>query len=714
MLFRLTSIKRLSLYFLVFGLAILTNYFFTGELLTRFNDVSVYEWTNRQIFASFLLIATIALSAFCFGRRDDFEAETAGAGGDDASLKTLWQWSALIPAFICYGLSTWLYLRQGETESVRWLWLASVVLLIAPLIRNSRLGDFVTFQFWEYSILALIVAGAFALRYVDLTTIPHHVSNDTAIMGLYSRKLLNENDGRWIGMALQTNHQFSEHQLLALGMRLFGISHYGLSMLSVIAGTVSVVALHMLGRILFNRWVGLLAAGFLAIDYVHVHFSRIIFGPITTCFVLLGALFLMHGVKRNRHMSFALGGIGFGLGLLGYYSGRVGVAIVITLAALWLWQRRQYPKVTFSCWFLVFSGMLFTFGPNLAYGIKNFNAFNGRGNNVIIWTSGAWSHASYTYQSKGSAAVVLKEQAKRALLSPFYYPDSSSICGLKKPMLSALAAAFFILGLGYCARRFRRIPCAFPLIWAGLVFLLGGILTIDPPFWPHLNIACPALALVTAVGAERFCRRVILSGGRRMSLVIPLVMAVGLCFAGLNNWDVYYRFAKDYSTGRSSAMRQIQAITEVVDYRVYIISPQLQWQHEVYQFFTSDVDGRNLSEAELYRQLPVIDKPTAFVVHEDTDYAKCVDYLSNAFPWSVRRAFNVGWKFTIIRVFPPGYVEPPASGTPPPGMWDSKGWRFVFTVLIGALSLGWVTLHREIQREKRSTRPGHQSELGSS
>ena len=32
---------------------------------------------------------------------------------------------------------------------------------------------------------------------------------------------------------------------------------------------------------------GLLAAGFLAIDYVHIHFSRIIFGPVTTLLLLM-------------------------------------------------------------------------------------------------------------------------------------------------------------------------------------------------------------------------------------------------------------------------------------------------------------------------------------------------------------------------------------------------------------------------------------------
>ena len=695
MLSRVSHTKKLAVYCLAFGLAMLTNYLFAGEVLTRFKDLSPNSWGAQQNLAVLALAGAIALSAACFGRRDDFKAAEGDAGGEGAGLKTAWDWLGLLPAFICYGASTWLYLEHGETGTVRWLWLASVGLLLVPLLRKSRFKDFVTFHFWEYSVLALIVTGAFILRYVDLTTIPHHVSNDTAIMGLFSRKLLTEGDGRWVGIALQTNHQFSEHQLLVVGMRLFGVSHYGLSMLSVIAGTVSVVATHLLGRALFNRWVGLIAASFLAIDYVHLHFSRIIFGPITTCFLLLGALFLVHGIRRGSRLGFALGGVGIGMGMLGYYSGRVGLPILCTLMALWVWQRKRYPQITTSCWLLVLAGTAFAFGPNLAYGVKKLNEFNGRGNNVILCTPVAWKHSSAKYHSQGNPAVVLKEQAKRAFLGPFFFPDSSTICALRKPMLSSLAAIFFILGLGYCVRRYRDIPCAFPLIWAGLVFLLGGMLTIDPPFWPHLNIAAPALALIAAVGAERFARRVILEGGRRIAMLVPMVMTVGICFTGINNWEVYHRFARDYATGRSHAMRQIQDITRAVDYRVFIVSPEFNWGHEVYQFFTSEVDGHNLSEEELYRKLPVIDKPTAFVVHEDTDYEKCVAFLSNAYPWAVRRAYSSPWRFTIIRVFPPGHVEPPEKLTPPLFLWESWGWRCVFAVLLGVLWLGWVTLHRE-------------------
>ena len=148
-------------------------------------------------------------------------------------------------------------------------------------------------------------------------------------------------------------------------------------------------------------------------------------------------------------------------------------------------------------------------------------------------------------------------------------------------------------------------------------------------------------------------------------------------------------------------MRQIESITRGVDYRVYIISRDIRWDNEVHRFFLRGVDGHDLREAALYENTPVITKPTAFVVHQDTDYKKCVDYLTQAYPWAVRRAFNpTGWKYTIIRVFPPGYVEPPQPVEPPPLRWDRPGWNYVFAVLLAGLVLGWWTLHRELRRNR--------------
>ena len=59
-------------------------------------------------------------------------------------------------------------------------------------------------------------------------------------------------------------------------MRLFGQNLYGLMMGSVIAGTLVIPAVFLLGREMFGRRVGLVAAVLSAISYSDIHFSRVV------------------------------------------------------------------------------------------------------------------------------------------------------------------------------------------------------------------------------------------------------------------------------------------------------------------------------------------------------------------------------------------------------------------------------------------------------
>jgi hypothetical protein len=90
--------------------------------------------------------------------------------------------------------------------------------------------------------------------------------------------------------------------------------------------------------------------------------------------------------------------------------------------------------VRFKLWWIGFGGALVVFGPNVAYLIDEFQRFSGRGNHVLIWTEEAWRHLSLKYQSGGSVWIVLKEQILRAALAPFYFPDESTICYLRRPI----------------------------------------------------------------------------------------------------------------------------------------------------------------------------------------------------------------------------------------------------------------------------------------
>lgn len=681
----------------VFGL--LSNYLFTGEVITRFHDSNSEIWGGRQIAGSVCLVLAIAASVWVFRKREDFAEARRTDGGPSPGAPKL-RFSFFAPAIAAYLLSTALYLITGETWVVRWIWLLSIALLLTPLWRQISLRTLRSIAAWEYLILVIVTFVAFLLRYTDVENLPLHVDNDVAIMGLRSRQLIENNDWRWVGMA-ETIHHLSEHQFIALSMRLFGVSLTGLAMFSILAGSATCVVVYAYGRIFFNRWVGLLAAAFLAFNYVHIHFSRQIFGPLATFFVALAGLFLIHGLRSGRLLSFALGGIAIGAGLLDYYSARIGPVLIIGLFALWWLQRKKHPQVGYAHWGLALLGALAVFGPNLAYGLVEFSQFSGRGRDVILWTDPAWAHLSQKYHSEGNTLVVLWEQTKRTLLAPFYFPDESTICHLRRPMLGALTALSFMLGLGYCLRRWRQFPPGFLLMWIGVTFVFGGILTIDPPFWPHLNIAVPALALVAAVGIERLVRRVVETCGGAVEKLAPAALAAAVLFSGIHDWEVYYRFARDHATSRVIAMRQIRSFSE--EHRIYLISPDLQWEQETFQFFTPHIDGRDLAEEDLLKNIPPIEKPTVFMVFEGTK-PETLEKLKAAFPYARREAFWDGWGWLVltqVEVYPPDYIFAPQRHNPQkPYLIDFAGWRLVALLLVLAIALGSLLIGRQVRQER--------------
>ncbi len=683
----------------VFGL--LSNYFFTGEFVTRFRDTNSSVWGGHQIAGAICLLLAIAAGIWAFRSSEDYIGSPqpgGGLAGDSPRLRI----TAFAPAAIAYLLSIAVYLVMGETSVVRWIWLLSIALLLVPLWRQCTLTALRSIAPWEYLLVVIITFVAFLLRYTDLDTLPLHVDNDISIMGLRSRQLIENNDWRWVGMAW-TIHHLSEHQFIALSMRLFGVSLTGLAMFSVLAGSATCVVVYAYGRILFNRWVGLLGAALLAFNYVHIHFSRQIFGPLATLFVTLAGVFLIHGLRSGRLLSFAMGGIAIGAGLLDYYSARIGPVLVLGLFALWWLQRRRFAHVGYLHWSVALLGILTVFGPNLAYGLTEFSQLSGRGRDVILWTDPAWAHLSQKYQSNGNAWVVLWEQTKRTLLAPFYFPDESTICHLRKPMLGALTALSFMLGLGYGLRRLRQFPHAFLLMWIGVTFLCGGILTIDPPFWPHLNIAVPALALVAAVGIERLTRRIALASGGMVGQLAPAALAAAVLFSGIHEWEVYYRFARDHAAGRVIAMRQIRSFSR--EHRIYLISPDLKWEQETFQFFTPKIDGRNLSGNELLKAIPPIEKPTVFMVFEGTR-PEVLERLKAAFPYARREAFWDGWGWPVltqVEVYPKDYVFAPQRHRPPaPYLIDFAGWRLIALLLVLVIALGTLLIGRQVRAERTS------------
>ncbi len=121
------------------------------------------------------------------------------------------------------------------------------------------------------------------------------------------------------------------------------------------------------------------------------------------------------------------------------------------------------------------------------FALRDPKSYAGRANDVMIQTPEVMRHSQAKHGTTSESAIIV-EQLSRSFLTLYRYGDQSPHFWLPKPMVGGLVAVFFTLGLKLWLSRWREISLLTLGAWFLLTFLLGGVLTSDPPHWPHLNI----------------------------------------------------------------------------------------------------------------------------------------------------------------------------------------------------------------------------------
>jgi 4-amino-4-deoxy-L-arabinose transferase-like glycosyltransferase len=658
-------------------LALAAQYLFTGEVFTHQLDSNTWVWTTSYSVALVMLLLAIGFATWAASLSKHGETETSSTAylpTDELKRDRTW----LIGSGVCYLLSILVYLFVGENSLVRWLWAAGIGLLIIPLWLQSR-GKSTTgekIQSWEWILVGIIALIGFGLRYWKLTEIPSHVDNDVALMGTFGLKLIGTGQYNWIGFS-GSQHLLSYDQFMAWGMRLFGQNHYGIVMVSVVLGTLSLVLIFLLGRELGGRFIGFVALGLLTISYTHIQFSRILFGN-SASFVAIFAIYAFFKGLRARESSwFALAGVLIGWGLLLYDSSRVIPAVVLFIMIWqWIWQREVF-KSLYKNWGVLIAGIILGFGPMLAFAVRDFFNFSGRANVVTLWNPVIWQHELASYETT-SPIQVLWQQTWRTFLTLHLTGDRSPHFLFQRPMVDSLTALLFILGVGYGLSRIKNIKYFSILSWIMLTFIFGGVLTSDPPYWPHLNIALPAIALVAAIGAKGLADKTAMIFGQVGYKVYAWVLASIIIITGISNWQIYYDYVKNNANNRIRIVRYLASLPP--SYNVYLASPDWNWNEHAFQFFNQGMTGQDLTPEMLADNPPVIQQPTVFILFK---HPELVPILQNLYPDGEKENhYDVHNQVSFIsyRVVPPEYELKPAD--PPTNPLGSSGWLLIFGLII--------------------------------
>lgn len=421
------------------------------------------------------------------------------------------------------------------------------------------------------ALAAGVIGWGALLRLALLEQIPPGLSHDEAYNGVTAIEVL-LHGRREIFFDIYNGIEPLIIYWEALYFHLFGIAPYVMRLVNVTAGLLTVALTYAMARRLFFRQqplsgeiIALLAMWGVSSAFWAVFLSRLALRAVTLpLMALLAFYFLWRGFtaaptqRIYRQMAwFALGGFWLGIGMYTYLSSRFLPLVPVAFFIYWVVRgqatrhRWQGMALYMLVWGLVFA-------PLAHFYITHPDIFTRRSDQVLnlphALAGDLWPLFNSVIRTLGMFGVV--------------GPDSSRYGLAGRPVLDALGAIWFLVGLGTAIARLRRpdlqgAPYALLLIW-WLVMLLPDCITGESPHYLRTVGALPptfilwALGLVTAGGwwlrrMERRRagwlpdRRAPRLGLRHRSPQV-FVMGIGLYLlfhAALTGYDYFVRWASD-------------------------------------------------------------------------------------------------------------------------------------------------------------------------
>lgn len=282
--------------------------------------------------------------------------------------------------------------------------------------------------------------------------------------------------------------------LMAGAMALLGQNTLAARLIAVMFGTLTIAAVYRLGCEWWSGRVGLAAAAVLATYPAHVHFSRMALNNlIDPFFAALALVALTRAIRHDSKRGYVAAGVLTGAAQYFYQGSRL---LLVVMGVYWLsaisgqWSARKdatqghegAKTQRFVYLFAVAFGMaaLPRFAPMITAGLPI------SGNLERLHLPADWPANS-----------------ARAALAWVGQPDISPFWLSEHPLLEWAALLGLALGVVACARSWRDGWSAALLLTLALTTLFGGVIWAAAPLYVRYMTAAPAIALVTAVGAEK-------------------------------------------------------------------------------------------------------------------------------------------------------------------------------------------------------------------
>jgi hypothetical protein len=515
----------------------------------------------------------------------------------------------------------------------------------------------------------LIIFALAAFLYTwQLDLVPNRVDGDVASHGLQALSIVHGDEERLFAPGW-ANIPLLAYYPAAMAILFSGDWIIGNRLAGTYAGLLTLLGVWLLGCELFRRPVyvvgtgdkvadrdhidgrptddgrhsALLATAFTAIGYTFLHFSRLpqYLEPVAWGTLALWALH--RGVRTNNRLFLGAAGLLLGMSASLYYSGRVFLVVALLWWLWFLFSRRDWLRSRlggvglrgFAIWL---AGIFVFLAPLLGYWLRSPFTFLQRIQEVSIFGSAAQIHMEGVYRVQGTNAL-LWESFKRALLTFNFYGDSSTHFGYGGSMLDPLVAPLLVLGFGVILLNLDRLLSWLLLLWFASVVIMGGMLTVNTPFWPRLLPALPVVGLIIALATDRWAATLYATGGQWLRHLGSVAVLGVLLIAGVLNWVNYYDIYSVHNSRETVIGRTLRRLPADQTPFLIVGEGRIGWDERTVQYLAA-LPYRDLPQGEIHiddwpQSLPP--RSAVFLFPDDVTLAA---ELEERYPGGIYRIFR--------------------------------------------------------------------------
>lgn len=406
----------------------------------------------------------------------------------------------------------------------------------------------------------LIVVGAVVLAlifYAWRLNVPSGYVFDEVYHAFTAGEIVKGNADAWVwytqpppNVAYEWTHPAMSKVLIQIGIRLFGNDAVGWRAMSALFGALGIGLIYAMGRIMFNRWVGLIAAALLVLDGLWYVQSRVAMNDVFLATFIMAAylslfMYLREPADRTRNYLWITGAM---LGCAfatkwsaGYSVVLIGLIVLVREGRLLLTGRMRTPL-----WRTVVTlGGAFVIVPAAIY-LLAYTQFFTMGHTWSEWRELQRQMWEYHSNLKATHAWASRWWTWPLMIVPVWYyveylqggARTATIYALGNPLIVwAYLPAIAFAGYAWYRGRFQSMALA--VVLAGFLGQwLPWMLSPRISFFYHMLPCVPFGCLAIAYGLSRIREpRVVVLG-----YLVPVLLVFVYFFPLYSAWPI----SRDY------------------------------------------------------------------------------------------------------------------------------------------------------------------------